>query len=773
MGLLRSKFLQAVLVLVVSFLIFRFGISPPAPWSVVTLYMAIVLASVLVYISSDSDSWRAFLAPIVSTLGDDARRPIRMALLVLFPLGIGYYAFSQAFATAEAPPELRAVHPAPPASIQFRGKTLDIQGLENPLRKDPAKLEEHVRAGGEIYVKNCVYCHGDNLDGRGHFAHGFSPPPANFADPGTIAMLQESYVFWRIAKGGPGLPKESTPWNSAMPAWEDRLSEEEIWQVTLYLYAATGQEPRRWEHARAAPGPRMAVREGRAPAGPRRTESALGPATAEAQQAGDAELGRRVYEARCASCHGRDGKGNGPGAAFLDPKPRDFTRGLYKIRSTPSGQVPTDRDLFRVITEGMPGTSMPGWAVLPERQRWALVAYLKTLSDAFKGEPPKPVELPKAISASEASIARGKEMFQAIECNKCHGDAGRGDGPSAPELEDNWGNPIRPANLSKPWTFRGGRKQGDVVMRLATGLMGTPMPTFRETVQDYQEYKKAESEEKKDPRIWAEWKDATLWDLANYVHSLGPERPDWATFLAVKGVEGEIPLDPDAEFWQRLPAASIPLVGQVIQDPRSFTPTIDMVSVRAVYSSGEIAFHLAWDDPTPSKPDPARKVFADAVAIQLPVKLEPAERPYFLMGDGTRPVYLLTWRSDGGVGEANAAGLGKLSPQRGEAVHAKGQAAYQDGRYRLVIKRARETGDPNDFPFPAREFFPIAFFAWDGSNGDQGAKASVSSWYYTHLEAPPAARQFVIPPLIMLLAVGAEVWAVRWARRQREGAGSR
>jgi len=119
--------------------------------------------------------------------------------------------------------------------------------VDNPLRKDQAAFRKHVAAGGEIYVRNCMYCHGDNLDGQGHFASGFNPPPANFQDPGTIAMLQEAYLFWRIAKGGPGLPKESTPWNSVMPAWEDRLTEEQIWQVITYLYDATGQQPRRWE----------------------------------------------------------------------------------------------------------------------------------------------------------------------------------------------------------------------------------------------------------------------------------------------------------------------------------------------------------------------------------------------------------------------------------------------------------------------------------------------------------------------------------------------
>ena len=247
MNLLRSRFAQAVLILVAAFVIFRFGIRPPAPWSVLTLYMSIVLLTVLIFVSSDSDSWREFMRPIRSTLVAPDKRLTRLVLLIVVPLLLGYYAYTQAAAKPQAPPELRAVHPAPPASIQFRGKEIQITGLDNPLRKDQAAFEKHVAAGAEVYIRNCMYCHGDNLDGKGHFAYGFNPPPANFQDPGTIAMLQEAFLFWRIAKGGPGLPKESTPWNSVMPAWEDRLTEEQIWQVIMYLYDATGQQPRRWE----------------------------------------------------------------------------------------------------------------------------------------------------------------------------------------------------------------------------------------------------------------------------------------------------------------------------------------------------------------------------------------------------------------------------------------------------------------------------------------------------------------------------------------------
>ena len=249
MNLFRSRLLQAALILVIAFVIFRFGIRPPVPFSVLSLYMFVVLLAVLVYVSADSDSWRAFLRPLGATLVDPDKRILRLALMVVIPLLLGYYAYTQAAAKPQAPPELRAVHPAPPDTIQFKGKEFKIAGADNPLRKDASAMPKHVAAGGEVYIRNCMYCHGDNLDGKGHFAHGFNPPPANFVDPGTIAMLQEAYLFWRIAKGGPGLPKEAMPWNSVMPAWEDRLSDEQIWQVIMYLYAATGQQPRRWETA--------------------------------------------------------------------------------------------------------------------------------------------------------------------------------------------------------------------------------------------------------------------------------------------------------------------------------------------------------------------------------------------------------------------------------------------------------------------------------------------------------------------------------------------
>src|SRR5438128_10261375 len=231
----------------------------------------------------------------------------------------------------------------------------------------------------------------------------------------------------------------------------------------------------------------------------------------------DANAGKAVYERKCLLCHGEKGDGKGPSAELLLPKPRDFTKGLYKIRSTAT-KTPTDQDLFRIVTEGMPGTSMPAWAVLPERDRHHLVAYLKTFAPEVFKEAPKKLELPKEMSSSEASIKRGKEMFEAIECHKCHGAEGRADGPSRPELKDEWGNPIAPANLTKRWTFRGGRSRTEIATRLANGVLGTPMPTFIDSVE----------------------KPEDIWHLTNYIASLNGETVAYATLVTGSAVKEAI-----------------------------------------------------------------------------------------------------------------------------------------------------------------------------------------------------------------------------------------
>ena len=459
---------------------------------------------------------------------------------------------------------------------------------------------------------------------------------------------------------------------------------------------------------------------------------------------GDANAGKAVYERKCMLCHGAKGDGKGPAAELLLPAPRDFTSGLYKIRTT-SNKVPTDQDIYNVISNGMPGTSMPAWRdVLGDKERWNLVAYLKSFAaDEFK-EAPKKADLPKEVGSSAESIKRGKEMFEAIECHKCHGSEGRADGPSRPELKDEWGHPIAPANLTKRWTFRGGHSRTDIATRLAVGVLGTPMPAFIDSVE----------------------KPEDIWHLTNYIVSLGPDQPTYATLVTAAAVKDAIPDDPNADFWKKIAGSEIPLMGQVIRDPRNFNPSIDLVTIRAAWNDKEIAFHLTWDDPSESKTDAAAKTFADAISLQFPPKITPGpERPYFLMGDESDGVYLLRWEQGKGVAEMTANGPAKIVAIAGG--EASGKAVYRAGQYRLVMKRARAGKDPDRPAFEPAVFTPIAFQAWDGGAGETGPKMSLTSWYYLRLEEPESARRFVIPPVVAVLTLAAMVLIVRAANRRQ------
>ena len=253
---LKHPFWQGVVLFVGAYVLFKYGIgyalpligvaSAPVPRSVITQYTLTALIGVLLYMSAEQERWARFREPILRTMVDPGRRTLRTTMLLAIPLLVGWFAYQSVKPSFAAPATLRSIHPAPPNQITFRGKTMQLTGLENPLRTS-GDMQEHLADGARTYVENCVPCHGDHLDGQGHYASRFSPVPADFRGSGTIAQLTESYVFWRIAKGGPGLPQEGTPWNSAMPVWEAMLDENEIWSVILYLYDRTGNTPRTWE----------------------------------------------------------------------------------------------------------------------------------------------------------------------------------------------------------------------------------------------------------------------------------------------------------------------------------------------------------------------------------------------------------------------------------------------------------------------------------------------------------------------------------------------
>ena len=531
-----------------------------------------------------------------------------------------------------------------------------------------------------------------------------------------------------------------------------------------------------------------------------------------AQNAPEAsERGKEVYEQSCAHCHGTEGRGDGSAAENLLPKPRDFTRGLYKIRSTEAGELPTDQDLFDIITIGMPGSSMPGWETsLSANDRWEVVAYIKTFYDGFKETetPSKQINLSGKISYAEQSVETGKELYVELGCVECHGNVGRGDGTSAPTLTDEWGFQTWPANLTQGWTFRGGADVEDIFKRFIGGIAGSPMPAFegdsfpgfgltaeessrmieldnKDEMTEAEDEESAQLYEKYDTAVdialnLAEGTELTAaekqiyddamkvvyeksWHLANYVRSLAPEQPPEPAIgknvLRSQYVQSELPAIDDAA-WETLKAGYFPLVGQIVIEPRQFNPTIDAVNVKSFYSDTEVAFLFTWDDrthTTDETDEETGKTLEDALAVQFPVKVPQgptAPKPYFLWG-GRLPVYLWHWKASvpEQVTELTAKGMNNAEIQAAQG-ELQVQSAYTNGQYKLWVKRALKTDDKKDLQLEPGVFVPIAFSAWDGANGDVDTKRVMSSWYTFVLEPVPSSRRFIYPPLIAILSLG-------------------
>lgn len=205
-----------------------------------------------------------------------------------------------------------------------------------------------------------------------------------------------------------------------------------------------------------------------------------GVALAAAPFAPSAARGQTVYQKACAACHGETGNGKGQGAGPLHPKPRDFTSGIYKFRTTALGELPTDSDLLRTVTNGVPHTQMPSFKnQLTEQERVDVVAYIKTFSSDFAEaeEAPEAIEIPEPPAATPAYVAEGKDVFMTLDCWSCHGPKGKGDGNASKGLRDGWGNPIRPMNLTNT-QYKGGADAKNIYRTLHTGLNGTPMSAF-------------------------------------------------------------------------------------------------------------------------------------------------------------------------------------------------------------------------------------------------------------------------------------------------------
>lgn len=545
--------------------------------------------------------------------------------------------------------------------------------------------------------------------------------------------------------------------------------------------------------------------------------ASAGPARAAQPDIGSEEqrqAGKELYGRYCSQCHGDQGDGKGVAAPRLKPRPRDFTRGIYKLRTTPSGSLPTTTDIVRSIRHGLPYTSMPPWPQLSDREVTELAYYIKSFSDTFAdpASAPEPMDLPEPPAFSEESAKQGEAVYAEVGCLQCHGEKARGDGTSASTLKDDWGDHIRPADLTRRWTFRGGPSRKDIFRAFTTALSGSPMPSYADTL----------TVEKR-------------WQLTDYVWSLSPaDDPGYDGAVAAQRVDKDIDLAQAGELFENAPASYIPIVGQIMEPGRNFFPGAEGIEVRAIYNEADVALELRWHDmraETSGSNAPNLKVppeeddnphgaaggeaggaageedfwggeesdaaakkkpageqaeddfwgdesaaaggggadatteFSDAVAVQLPTNLPAGNvKPYFLFGDVSNSVDL--WFLDLAKPDRPEIWLGhgsaSIEPQgRGELT---ATATYEKGEWRALFKRPMREGG---VVMEEGRFVPIAFSVWDGFNRERGNKRGLTRWVSLYLAPSVQASPVKKVAGAVAATLGLELLIIGLVRRRR------
>lgn len=327
-------------------------------------------------------------------------------------------------------------------------------------------------------------------------------------------------------------------------------------------------------------------------------------------EAADLEHGHAVFRQHCQVCHGANGRGDGPVAELLDPRPRNFKDGLYKLRSTESGELPTDADLLKTVRNGMHGTAMPSFAHLDDAAIADVIAFVKTLGgpdneegswfDLYEVPPPTPV--PPAPPVTAETEASGKTLYTKMGCDGCHGKTGKGDGKKPEEMLDQWGRPTHPRSFHSG-VFKGGNDPRDLYLRIMTGLDGSPMTGF--------------------------WKDVMTpderWALVQLVLGWAPklelEQPGRGS---VSVSETALPSKADDGAWAVLPASKVARLALDGGWLGYFAP----LEVKAASNSGELALRVSWDDGAntcaslrASFPETVTEATFDLGSQQLPLRV--------------------------------------------------------------------------------------------------------------------------------------------------------
>jgi len=489
----------------------------------------------------------------------------------------------------------------------------------------------------------------------------------------------------------------------------------------------------------------------------------------------DAARGMKLYEKHCAICHGVEGRGDGPAAYLLSPKPRDFTRGEFRLVTTTNG-VPTDEDLRRVVRNGMPGSAMPPWDRLPDADMKLLVRTVKRIwrdglvrqyraegleeeevSEYVKEDttPGPPVPFEGKGEPTLARIARGRVVYTQA-CASCHGPEGRG--KTTQRLLDSRGLPAPARDFTKG-IFKGGSEPEQIYARLRAGMKGTAMPTFGASGLG----------------------DEEAWAVVHYIRTLFPpnaqERQQQRTLrLGIERV-AKLPAN-EAEWWKATTPAYVALMPLWWRDTRT-----EGVLVQAVHDQATLALRLVWEDASEDLANIRTQDFHDGAAVQLSWDEDP---PFFGMGgpstvtiwswkaswqadrDGFRdlesiypqmhldtyypvqknlkagerpdrekvsapwhdPKYLSGWGAKNPMSDpdrpsavevAKAKGQGSLTTQEREAQTVEGRGKWDRGVWTLELR--------TEMPLEkCRELF-VAFAVWNGSQNDRNGQKSVSIWH--------------------------------------------
>jgi DMSO reductase family type II enzyme heme b subunit len=419
-----------------------------------------------------------------------------------------------------------------------------------------------------------------------------------------------------------------------------------------------------------------------------------------------AERGKAVFAAQCSRCHGPEGKGDGMDAKHLTVVPRDLTSGKFKFKSTVWGTPPSDEDIINgILGHGLAGSGMPSFATLKTETRADIVAYIKTISPAFKGgQAPQPVPRP-ANEHAKPDLSKGKEAYTKLQCASCHGPAGHANGTSAFTLVDAWNRPIRPANLTQGWTYRAGSKPSDIYNRIVAGIEGAPMPS----------YEGAASHEE-------------MWMLANYVASLQLQ-PNWSYDVTGTKVTSALPTSGADALWDKAPRTDVNMQDYVYADGHRQHLTVNAISVQALYNDNAVALRIRWEDPQMDEKSPT-----DALLIAF----KPADYAGDTRGnlhnlyEPNDPSLDLTyWQASNpnsaGWKEANLASIKSWSADKDLASN----AVYNDGQWTVVVTRPFDTNSTEKWTLNSAH--PIAFAAWDGRNNETGIRRSSSEWIQLHL----------------------------------------